>query len=147
MARATQIPSLELGLDPPSLVGSCDSGYSCAYTNTLSWANATTPLPVTTNPRDVFERLFGDGDTLDAQSRMARLKRQASILDFVAEDARRLSHDMGATDRKKLDEYLQSVRDIEKRIQKVEQGGGDTAALPPLPIPRASPIPSRITPA
>ena len=62
----TQIPSLEVGLEPPSLVGSCDSGYSCAYTNTLSWSNPSTPLPVTINPREVFERMFGDGDSLDA---------------------------------------------------------------------------------
>ncbi|HVV28739.1 MAG TPA: DUF1552 domain-containing protein [Rhizomicrobium sp.] len=128
--QATQIPSLELGLDPPSLVGSCDTGYSCAYTNTLSWSSPSTPLPVTTNPREVFERLFGDGDSLDAGSRLAQLKRQASILDFVADDAKRLSGSMGANDRKKLDEYLQSVRDIERRIQKVEQGGAQTAALP-----------------
>ena len=87
----TQIPSLEMGLEPPSLVGSCDTGYSCAYTNTLSWSSASTPLPVTINPREIFERLFGDGDSLDAKSRLAQLKRQASILDFVAGDAKRLS--------------------------------------------------------
>jgi len=126
----TQIPSLEMGLEPPSLVGSCDTGYSCAYTNTLSWSSASTPLPVTINPREVFERLFGDGDSLDAKSRMAQLKRQASILDFVADDAKRLSNKMSATDKKKLDEYMTSVRDIERRIQKMEKGGGDVAALP-----------------
>ncbi|HEX2760087.1 MAG TPA: DUF1552 domain-containing protein, partial [Rhizomicrobium sp.] len=124
----TQIPSIEVGLEPPSLVGSCDSGYSCAYTNTLSWSNASTPLPVTINPREVFERLFGDGDSLDAKSRLAQLRRQASILDFVAQDAKRLSSNMGATDRQKLDEYLTSVRDIERRIQKAEAGGA--VALP-----------------
>jgi hypothetical protein len=116
-----------MGLEPPSLVGSCDTGYSCAYTNTLSWSNATTPLPVTVNPREIFERLFGDGDSLDAKTRLMRLKRQASILDFVADDARRLSGNMGATDKRKLDEYLTSVRDIERRIQKIEQGGNDVA--------------------
>ena len=129
-AELTQIPSLEMGLEPPSLVGSCDTGYSCAYTNTLSWSNASTPLPVTVNPREIFERLFGDGDSLDAKTRMMRLKRQASILDFVADDARRMSGTMGANDKKKLDEYLTSVRDIERRIQKIEQGGADGAALP-----------------
>src|SRR6201995_1786034 len=92
----TQIPSLELGLEPPSLVGSCDSGYSCAYTNTLSWSGPSTPLPVTINPREAFERLFGDGDLTDPRSRMAQLKRQASILDFVAADAKRLSGKLGA---------------------------------------------------
>ncbi len=73
-AELTQIPSLEMGLEPPSLVGSCDTGYSCAYTNTLSWSNPSTPLPVTVNPREIFERLFGDGDSLDAKSRLAVLE-------------------------------------------------------------------------
>ena len=128
-----------MGLEPPSLVGSCDSGYSCAYTNTLSWSSASTPLPVTINPREVFERLFGDGDSLDAKSRLAQLRRQASILDFVAQDAKRLSHTMGADDKKKLDEYLTSVRDIEKRIQKVEQGGNEATALPAYARPSGVP--------
>jgi hypothetical protein len=126
----TQIPSLEMGLEPPSLVGSCDTGYSCAYTNTLSWSSASTPLPVTINPREIFERLFGDGDSLDAKSRLAQLRRQASILDFVADDAKRLSNKMSATDKLKLEEYMTSVRDIERRIQKMEKGGGDVAVLP-----------------
>lgn len=137
--EATQIPSLELGLDPPSLVGSCDSGYSCAYTNTLSWADASTPLPVTTNPRDVFERLFGDSDSLDPKGRLAQMRRQASILDFVAADAKRLQGDMGADDRKKLDEYMSSVRDIEKRIQKAEAGGAEAVALPNFAHPAGIP--------
>jgi hypothetical protein len=135
----TQIPSLEMGLEPPSLVGSCDTGYSCAYTNTLSWSSASTPLPVTINPREIFERLFGDGDSLDAKSRLAQLKRQASILDFVADDAKRLSSRMSANDKKKLDEYLTSVRDIERRIQKMEKGGVDTAALPSYARPTGVP--------
>jgi hypothetical protein len=135
----TQIPSIEVGLEPPSLVGSCDSGYSCAYTNTLSWANDSTPLPVTINPREVFERLFGDGDSLDAKSRLAQLRRQASILDFVAQDAKRLSTRMGAGDKHKIDEYLTSVRDIEKRIQKVEQGGAEATALPAYARPSGVP--------
>jgi hypothetical protein len=120
-------------------VGSCDSGYSCAYTNTLSWSSPSTPLPVTINPREVFERMFGDGDSLDAKSRLAQLKRQASILDFVAQDAKRLSRSMGENDKKKLDEYLTSVRDIEKRIQKVEKGGTETAALPAYARPSGVP--------
>ena len=135
----TQIPSLEMGLEPPSLVGSCDTGYSCAYTNTLSWSSASTPLPVTINPREVFERLFGEGDSLDAKSRLAQLKRQASILDFVADDAKRLSSRMSANDKKKLDEYMTSVRDIERRIQKMEKGGADTAALPSYARPTGVP--------
>ena len=135
----TQIPSLELGLEPPSLVGSCDSGYSCAYTNTLSWSTPNTPLPVTINPREVFERMFGDGDSLDAKSRLAQLRRQASILDFVAADAKRMSGKLGAADKQKLDEYLTSVRDIEHRIQKVEQGGSGAVALPAYSKPSGVP--------
>ena len=122
-AETTQIPSLELGMDPPSLVGSCDTGYSCAYTNTLSWSSPTTPLPVTINPRDVFERIFGDGDAQDAAGRLARLKKRASILDSVMQDARKLSGAISANDQKKIDEYMTSIRDIERRIQKMEQGG------------------------
>jgi hypothetical protein len=118
-AKDTAVPSLELGIDPPSLLGSCDIGYSCTYTNTLSWRSPTAALPVTVNPRDVFERLFGDGDALDEASRQAQLRRKASILDFVRDDAARLSKRLGANDRRKMDQYLDSVRDIEQRIQQV----------------------------
>jgi hypothetical protein len=138
-SEQTQIPSLELGLDPPSLVGSCDTGYSCAYTNTLSWRTASTPLPVTINPREVFERIFGDGDSLDAKTRIMRLRRQASILDSVAEDARDLSGAMGADDKKKIEEYMASIRDIERRIQKMEQGGPSAVALPAYARPSGIP--------
>ena len=138
-SEQTQIPSLELGLDPPSLVGSCDTGYSCAYTNTLSWRTASTPLPVTVNPREVFERIFGDGDSLDAKTRIMRLRRQASILDSVAEDAQHLSGSMGADDKKKIEEYMTSIRDIERRIQKMEQGGPSAAALPAYARPSGIP--------
>jgi hypothetical protein len=135
----TQIPSLELGLDPPSLVGSCDTGYSCAYTNTLSWSSPSTPLPVTINPREVFERIFGDGDSLDPKSRIAQLRRQASILDSVAEDAKQLSGSMGADDQKKIEEYMQSIRDIERRIQKMEEGGTEAVVLPAYARPSGIP--------
>jgi len=137
--KETQIPSLELGLDPPSLVGSCDNGYSCAYTNTVSWSSPSMPLPVTINPREVFERLFGDGDTLDPKSRLAQLRRQASILDLLVDDARRMSGRLGAADKQKLAEYLQSVRDIEKRIQKVEKDGSDGVLLTSYPKPAGVP--------
>ena len=122
-AEYTQIPSLELGLESPSLVGSCDSGYSCAYTNTLSWSGRASPMPITTNPREVFERLFGESDVADAKTRLMELKRQASILDLVSEDAKRLSVSLGANDRKKVEEYMQSIRDLERGIQKLEQRG------------------------
>ena len=127
-ANDTQLASLELGIDPPSLLGSCDVGYSCTYTNTLSWRSPTAALPVTVNPRDVFERLFGDGDALDEKSRQARLRRRASLLDFVREDAARLSVRLGATDRRKMDEYLESIRDVERRIAKASSGTGNVDA-------------------
>lgn len=117
-AEHTLLPSMELGIDVPSQLGSCVPAYSCAYTNTLSWRDETNPLPVTVNPRDVFERMFGDGDALDAASRLAQQRRRTSILDFVREDARRLSGGLGSNDRRKMDQYLTSVRDIEQRIQK-----------------------------
>jgi len=136
--KITQMPSMEIGLEQPSLVGGCDSGYSCAYTNTMSWTGPTTPLPVTINPRDIFERLFGDGDSVDAKTRLAVLRRQASLLDFVAQDAKRFSGDLGAQDKKKIDEYLTAVRDIEQRIQRAESHGAE-AALPEMARPSAIP--------
>ena len=128
LGEATPLSSLELGIDQASLLGSCDINYSCTYTNGISWRNATVPLPVTVNPRDVFERLFGDGDALDAASRAAQFRRQASILDFVLDDTRRLAGDLGAADRHKLDEYLEATRDIEKRIQRAALSTPDAQA-------------------
>lgn len=136
--KVTQLPSMEIGLEMPSLVGGCDSGYSCAYTNTMSWTGPTTPLPTSINPREVFERMFGDGDTVDAKTRLAMLRRQASLLDFVAEDAKRLSGNLGAADKRKIDEYLTAVREIEQRIQRAEQRGAE-AALPTMARPSAIP--------
>jgi hypothetical protein len=128
---------MELGLEAPSLVGSCDTGYSCAYTNTMSWSSETTPLPVTTNPREVFERLFGEGDLADAKSRLAELKRQASILDLVSGDAKRLKASLGAEDKRKIEEYMQAIRDIERTIQKQEKSGA--VALPTYARPAGIP--------
>lgn len=121
--QSTQLASLELGLEPPSLNGTCEVSASCAYTNTLSWRDPTTPMPVIVNPRDVFERMFGDSDGVDPKSRLAQLKRQASILDFVMDDAATMSRSLGAGDRHKLNQYMEAVRDVERRIQKAEQGG------------------------
>ena len=119
--KTTQLASLELGLEGPSLAGGCDSGYSCAYTNTVSWRSPTTPLPVEVNPRNVFERLFGDGDSTEPAARAAMLKEQRSILDYVSGSIDRLETKIGKGDRAKLTEYLDSIRDIERRIQKAEQ--------------------------
>ncbi len=121
LGKNTQLSSLELGLEGPSLAGGCDSGYSCAYTNTVSWRSETTPLPVEVNPRTVFERLFGDGDSTDPAARMAMLEEERSILDYVSGSVDRLETRIGKSDRNKLSEYLESIRDIERRIQKAEQ--------------------------
>ena len=123
LGDATPLSSLELGIDQASLLGSCDINYSCAYTNGISWRSPTVPLPVTANPADVFERLFGDGAVLDEAGRLAQARRQSSILDFVKDDASRLSGQLGAADRHKLDEYLEATRDIERRIQKAATSG------------------------
>ncbi len=121
LGKATQLGSLEIGLESPSLAGDCDSGYSCAYTNTISWRNPTTPMPVEVNPRAVFERMFGDGESTDPASRLAAMKEQSSILDYIRGDAARLSNGLGSADRNKLDQYLEAIRDIERRIQKAEE--------------------------
>jgi len=118
--KETQFGSLELGLEEPYLAGGCDSGYSCAYTNTLSWRGPTTPNPVEISPRAIFERLFGDGETTDPAARLKRMAQDRSVLDFVRGDAARLSTGLGARDKNKLDEYLEAIRDIERRIQKAE---------------------------
>ncbi len=125
----TKFASLELGCEQGLLAGNCDNAYSCAYTNTISWRAPASPLPPEVNPRAAFERLFGSGDFEPDPVRRARQRKyDQSILDFVLEDARQLKGTLGATDRRKLDEYLFSVRDIEKRIVSVER---DADAAPP----------------
>jgi hypothetical protein len=121
LGKITQLGSLEIGLEEPTLAGGCDSGYSCAYTNTVSWRTPTTPNPMEINPRAVFERLFGDGDSTDPAARIKRMQEDRSILDFVREDVSRLKPGLGSRDKSKLDEYLDGIRDIERRIQKAEE--------------------------
>ncbi len=121
LGRQTQLATLELGLDGRDFAGSCDEGFSCTYTNTISWANETTPLPMEINPRVVFERLFGDSGSTDPGVRKARLAKDASLLDSVTERATDLSRELGASDRVKLGQYLEAVRDIERRIQMAEK--------------------------
>ncbi len=118
--QETQLATLELAIDGRDFAGSCDDGFSCAYTNTIAWANKTTPLPMENNPRVIFERLFGDTGTTDPEIRKARLKKDASLLDSVTERAVDLSRELGAGDRAKLGQYLDAVRDIERRIQMAE---------------------------
>jgi hypothetical protein len=121
LANTTQFGSLEIGIEEPSLAGGCDSGYSCAYTNTISWRGPTTPNPMEVSPRALFERLFGDGETTDPAVRMNRMKQDRTILDFVTGDVSRLQTSLGARDKSKLDEYLEGIRDIERRISKAEE--------------------------
>jgi len=120
LGRETQLSSLELAIDGRDFAGSCDEGFSCAYTNTISWANATTPLPMENNPRAVFERLFGDSGSTDPKVRQARLQKDASLLDSVTERASELSRQIGPADQAKLNQYLEAVRDVERRIQMAE---------------------------
>jgi hypothetical protein len=119
LGRETQLISLELATEPNFTVGNCDNGYSCVYANTFSWRTPTTPLPMENNPRAVFERLFGDGGTPTA--RLADMKNDRSILDSVRNDMTRLQTRIGPSDRLMMDAYLQSVREVEQRIQKIEQ--------------------------
>ena len=137
IGQTTPLPSLEIGLQDVRMVGGCDSGYSCAYSNTISWSSPTTPLPYETNPRRVFERLFGDGETTDPKARAMQLKQNRSLLDFVLQDTQRLAPKLGASDRSKLSDYLDSVREVERRIQNVEQRVA--AELPALDRPEGIP--------
>jgi hypothetical protein len=118
----TRLSSLQLGLDDSRTVGHCDSGYSCAYTNSISWKTPTTPLPPEANPRSVFERLFGSVDpTIDAATRARREGYRRSLLDMTREETRSLAATLGAADRRKIDEYLDSIRDVEKQIEMAEK--------------------------
>ena len=120
LGDATRFRSLEFGCEDSRTVGDCDSGYSCAYTNSISWRTPTSPMPPETNPRAVFERLFGADANLDPETRARRLRSRMSILDLVSERTQSLTGSLGASDRRKLDEYLYAVREIEKRIQMAE---------------------------
>lgn len=121
MGHHTQLASLEVGLENRDSAGSCDQGYACAYVNTISWRTPTTPLPMETNPSAVFERLFGDSGTTDPAVRITRMQRNRSLLDSVTEKAGDLGRSLGAGDRVRLTEYLEAVRDVERRIQKAQQ--------------------------
>ena len=136
IGRATQLPSLEMSMDLMSTVGQCDNGYACVYQNNLSWSSPTTPLPSEAHPRIVFETLFGDGGSV--ADRQAALKRRASLLDSVNEEIRRLQNTLGPSDRAKVAEYLDSVREVERRIQKAESDTKDNP-LPDLDRPAGVP--------
>ena len=121
LGRQTQLTSLELGIESNAMLGSCDGGASCAYTNTVAWRTPTTPLPIENNPRAVFERLFGSSGTTDPEARLARMRRDRSLLDAVNSELRHLGQSLGPGDQVKLDEYLSAVRDAERRIELAER--------------------------
>ena len=123
LERHTQLGSLELGLEANDMMGVCTTGYSCLYSGTISWRSPTNPLPMENNPRAVFERLFGDSGSTDPEVQRRRLQEDSSILDFVTDDIARLNTRLGPGDRLKMGEYVESVRDLERRIQRAEQHG------------------------
>jgi hypothetical protein len=125
IGNQTLLPSLELAMDLLQTVGQCDNGYACVYQNNLSWSSPTTPLPAEAHPRIVFERLFGEGGSV--ADRQAALQRRASLLDAVKDDMNRLQRTLGAEDRARVDQYLGTIREVERRIQKAET---DTAEVP-----------------
>ena len=131
-----RFPSLELSCDPPRQTGNCDSGYSCAYQFNLSWRAENQPMPAERNPRLVFERLFGGGTVRETtESRALRARQRRSLLDFVMDDTRRLQNQLGRADQAKLDDYLTSVREIERRVTSFES----FAARPESPLPAGIP--------
>lgn len=123
IGRDTQLPSLELSMDLLSLAGQCDNGYACVYQNCLSWSSPTTPLPSEAHPRIVFERLFGDGAT--GAERRAALRSRASLLDSVMEEFTRLNTRLGPADRARVAQYLDTIREVERRIQRAEANARD----------------------
>jgi hypothetical protein len=135
----TRLPSLEIGLDDNRTVGHCDSGYSCAYTNSLSWKSPTVPLPPEASPRLLFERMYGDIDTsIDAATRARRAMYRNSILDMTRDETSRLESSLGAADKHKIDEYLSTIREVEKRIQAIESGD-QKAPVPTIEKPAGIP--------
>jgi hypothetical protein len=137
VGHLTRFPSLEIACDSGRRSGACDSGYSCAYQFNLSWSSPTTPMPPESNPRLVFERLFGSGSPGERKANLARRRQeQRSVLDFVIEDARAMQRRLNSGDQSKLDQYLTGVREIETRIEKAERfGDTDPAIETPLGVP------------
>jgi hypothetical protein len=142
IGTATRLASLELGCEDGHLAGNCDSGYSCAYVNSISWRTATAPNPPEVNPRAVFERLFGSDENAGDPTARARTARyQQSILDLVADDTRRLQGGLGTTDKRKLDEYFTAVREVERQVEMMEkQIATNSVAAPSIAKPDGIPI-------
>ena len=121
LSKETQLASLELGIESNAMIGSCDGGASCAYTNTIAWRTPTTPLPIENDPRAIFERMFGTTGSTDPAARLERMRRDRSILDLVGAELNGLERVVGPGDQVKLEEYLEAVRDIERRIAMAEE--------------------------
>ena len=136
LGQDTPLPSLEMSMDLLQTVGQCNNGYACVYQNNLSWSSPTTPLPSEAHPRMVFERLFGEGGS--RTERRVALRRRASLLDWVGEDFARLKNRLGAPDRRRIDQYLTSIREVERQIQRAEDGA-EGNPLPDLERPRGVP--------
>ena len=136
IGQETQLPSLEMSMDLLQTVGQCNNGYACVYQNNLSWSSPTTPLPSEAHPRMVFERLFGEGGSI--AERRASLRKRASLLDWVSEGIASLKRELGAADRGRVDQYLDSVREVERQIQRAEAGTLDNP-LPDLDRPKGVP--------
>ncbi|MFO1022778.1 MAG: DUF1552 domain-containing protein, partial [Planctomycetales bacterium] len=132
-------PSLEMGCDSGNVVGNCDSGYSCAYSNNISWRTENSPQAKEVNPRLVFERMFLDGSQAAAKDREKRLALKKSILDTVQADAKKLNDKLGTNDRRKMDEYLSSVRELEQRIQRAEKFKNQKIEVPKYTLPNGVP--------
>lgn len=120
IGQGTRLPSMEMAMDLLTVVGQCDNGYACVYQNNLSWSSPTTPLPAEAHPRLAFERLFGEGGP--AAERARELRKEASLLDWVRDDMARLNRDLGVADRRRVAEYLDTVREVERRIERAEAG-------------------------
>jgi len=135
--KETQLASLEIGLESPEVVGACESAYGCAYYNTISWRNENSPLPMENRPRAIFERLFGEAGTTDPEVRMALRKEDRSILDAINSSVKKMRATLGGTDKGKLDQYIDAIRDVERRMQLAEQQAGQD--LPQVQSPAGAP--------
>ncbi len=140
LGQETRFASLELGLQGSAQAGNCDSGYSCAYSSNLSWRNATSPLAKEINPAALFDRIFGGENVAEAaQAKASRNSRQKSVLDFVMEDAKRINGQLGESDRRKLDEYMYAIRDVEKRLTNSNKLRVGEDGIPNFPRPAGVP--------
>ena len=132
--KRTQLASLELAIENGETAGACDVGFACAYTNTISWKSTNTPLATQNNPRVIFERLFGDAGNTDPKARLTRIQQQRSVLDSLTKELAQLQGSLGAGDRRKLTEYLESIRDVERRIQVAEEQNDQSLPVVDHPV-------------